>query len=417
MRARWNRFVDLIGTSFWFVPIVMLVLSGVLAWVLLYVDRHFDPGMKAALSWAYTGGPEGARSLLSTIAGSMITAASVTFSLAAVALSISSQQYGSRVLRNFMRDKVTQVLLGTFVSTFLYCVLVVRTIRGGDYSGGFVPAIAVTVAIGLALTSLVLLVYFIHHISTSIQASHIVQVIAKDMGKAIPRLYPSEASDPLQIAAEMEGLRERPGMAFMAPESGYLQSLDLGQLLDIAMEQNVVIEVAVKPGDHLVCGDEAAHIWGATQLPDKALERVRDSFLLGGTRTPIQDIRYQFQQLTEVIVRALSPGINDPFTAINGIDELASGLALLAQRPRVTENRQDSKGRLRLIVASSRIEEILEESVGHIAIYAAGDHFVMGRLRHALDIAGRGLAGEREMGTLARLRAELERREQASAKS
>ncbi len=118
---------------------LMLALAFALALVLLYADERFDPGIQASLAWAYSGGPQGARTLLSTIAGSMITAASVTFSLAAVALSIASQQYGSRVLRNFMRDRVTQVLLGTFVSTFIYCVMVVRTIRGSDFPAGSFP--------------------------------------------------------------------------------------------------------------------------------------------------------------------------------------------------------------------------------------------------------------------------------------
>ena len=135
-----------------------------LALLLLYADELVDPGIKSSLPWAYSGGPEGARSLLSTIAGSMITAASITFSLAVVVFSIASQQYGSRVLRNFMRDRITHIFLGTFVATFIYCVLVVRTIRGSDFSGGFVPAISVTVAIVLSVASLVLLIFFIHHV-------------------------------------------------------------------------------------------------------------------------------------------------------------------------------------------------------------------------------------------------------------
>jgi len=190
MKTQISRWLELIRTGFWFVPMAMLALSAALAILLLHVDERVDPGMREVLSWAYSGGPEGARSLLSTVAGSMITAASVTFSLASVALSIASQQYGSRVLRNFMRDRITQVLLGTFVATFVYCVLVVRTIRGSDYRGGFVPSVSVTVAIGLSLISLVMLIYFIHHVSSSIQASHIIRVIAEEIESAIPRLYP-----------------------------------------------------------------------------------------------------------------------------------------------------------------------------------------------------------------------------------
>ena len=203
MRARLERWIDLLRTGFWFVPLVMLFLAAALALALLKLDASIDPGMKTSISWAYSGGPQGARSLLSTIAGSMITAASVTFSLASVALSIASQQYGSRVLRNFMRDRVTQILLGTFVSTFIYSVLVVRSIRGSDYSG-FVPAISITVAIALSLISLVMLIYFVHHVSSSIQASHVVKVIAEDLQTAIPKLYPSGTGLPYPAEHEEE---------------------------------------------------------------------------------------------------------------------------------------------------------------------------------------------------------------------
>ena len=145
MRARISQRFDALRTGFWFVPSIMLVLAAVLALTLLYVDERVDPGTRESIAWAYSGGPEGARSLFSTIAGSMVTAASFTF-LSAVPLSIAAQQYGSRLLCNFMRDRVTQVLLGTFVSTFLYRVLVVREMRGSDFSGGFFPATAITAA-------------------------------------------------------------------------------------------------------------------------------------------------------------------------------------------------------------------------------------------------------------------------------
>jgi len=421
MRARWNQFLDLLQTSFWFVPIVMLALSGGLALLLLYVDRRFDPGIHTDLGWAYTGGPEGARSLLSTIAGSMITAASVTFSLAAVALSIASQQYGSRVLRNFMRDKVTQILLGTFVSTFLYSVLVVRAIRGTDISGGFVPAIAVTVGIALAVISLVLLVYFIHHVSFSIQASRIVNVIGEDMQHAIPRLYPSQANEPLDHSPPFDVSNPQGRTTLNIERSGYLQSIELDHLIKRATENNIVIEVPASPGDHLVYGDPAAYVYDCThpsQPPTLAPETREDilrSFLLGGERTPLQDIRYQFKQLTDVVIRALSPGINDPFTALNGIDKLATGISLMARRDRVSDKRQDKDGKLRLILSTPAIPELLRETVGHIAIYAAGDHFVMAGLRRVLDVAERDAQTDDERQTILQLREDLNRRESRRA--
>jgi uncharacterized membrane protein len=414
MHARFDRWLDQLRTGFWFMPSMMLLLASALALVLLNVDQRFDPGIKSSIEWAYSGGPEGARSLLSTIAGSMITAASVTFSLASVALSIASQQYGSRVLRNFMRDRITQILLGTFVSTFIYSVLVVRAIRGSDVSGGFVPAISVTVAIALSLISLVLLVFFVHHVSTSIQASHIVLVIAQDLHDATLKLYPSKTGESGDEPPSLDDFHERASMSVALVDSGYLQSIDLDKLLAVATSKGVVIELTIKPGDHFVSGGEVARVWGAAFLPELELKHIIGAFLFGGERTPAQDIRYQFQQLTDVVVRALSPGINDPFTAINGIDELASGVSQLARRPRVAEKRHDETGALRLIVPRPQITEILEDTVGHIAIYAAADRFVMAGLHRVLDAVKPDLRGDRELSALTTLRGELGRRGEAN---
>lgn len=413
MSTRLNRWSDEIQTSFWFVPMVMLAAAAALAIFLLDVDGRLDPGTRSMLSWAYSGGPEGARSLLSMIAGSMITAASVTFSLASVALSIASQQYGSRVLRNFMRDRITQVLLGTFVATFIYSVLVVRTIRGSDFSGGFVPAISVTVAIALSLVSLVLLIYFIHHVSASIQASHIIRVIAEDLEDAVPKLYPSKAGEPREDRSALEAMKKRGRLTLSLGKSGYLQTIDLSTLMTVASKQDMIVNLLVKPGDHLLAGSAIAEMWGTAELNPKSVKIMLDAFYVDRERTPAQDIRYQFQQLTDVIVRALSPGINDPFTAINGIDELAAAMLLLTRRAQVSEHRQDAQGLLRLIVPTASIAEILRDTVGHISIYAAPDHFVMDSLRRVLTNVSPQLQQQKDLAAVEELRLELDRRQEA----
>lgn len=413
MRARLSRWLEAIRTGFWFVPMVMLASAAGLAILLLYVDRLVDPGMTSLLGWAYSGGPEGARSLLSTIAGSMITAASVTFSLASVALSIASQQYGSRVLRNFMRDRITQVVLGTFVATFIYSVLVVRTIRGSDFSGGFVPAISVTVAIALALASLVLLIYFIHHVSASIQASHIIRVIAEDLEDAIPKLYPSEAGEPLADSSALEAMQKRGHLTLSLEVSGYLQTIDLDSLMTLATKKDFIVSLLIEPGDHLLAGSAVAEIWGSQELDQESTKSILKAFYVDRERTPAQDIRYQFQQLTDVIVRALSPGINDPFTAINGIDELAAAMLLFARHAQVRTQRQDTDGTLRLIVPTTSVSAILHDTVGHIGIYAATDHFVMKVLRRVLTTVSAHLQRPEDLEAVHAISADLDRRQKA----
>ncbi len=143
------------------------------------------------LGWIYTRGPDGARAVLSTIAGSMITVAGVVFSVTIVALSLASNQFGPRLLRNFMRDRGNQIVLGTFVATYLYCLLVMRTVQGMDGSQ-FVPHLSVTVAILMAVASLGVLIYFIHHVAVSIQAPELIANVAHELHEAIDRLFPEE---------------------------------------------------------------------------------------------------------------------------------------------------------------------------------------------------------------------------------
>ncbi len=408
MRARFYLIVDQLRTGFWFVPSLMLVLSVGLALGLTFLDESYDPGIKSSIQWAYSGGPEGARSLLTTIAGSMITAASVTFSLASVALSIASQQYGSRVLRNFMRDRITQVLLGTFTSTFIYSVLVVREIRGTTLEKGFVPAISTTVGIALSLVSLILLVVFVHHISTSIKASRILQVIREDLDEALPGLYPSSSGKAYKQEVSREDLADGENLEVACNKSGYLQSIDVDALLKMAKRENVVIETIVRPGDHLISHSIVAQVRGVASLPEDEVKLIVGAFIVGEERTPTQDIRYQFQQLTQVVVRALSPAINDPFTATTGIDQIASGIARLARQRPVVMARADDEGELRVIAAAPQLDELLQETVGHIAIYGARDHFVMAGLRRVLDAAEPHIEREADRECLHALRRQMD---------
>lgn len=417
MRARLYLILDQLRTGFWFVPSLMLVLSVALAMAMIHLDEVYDPGIQSSIKWAYSGGPQGARSLLTTIAGSMITAASVTFSLASVALSIASQQYGSRVLRNFMRDRITQILLGTFTSTFMYSVFVVRDIRGTTTESGFVPAISTTVAIALSLVSLILLVVFVHHISTSIRASHILLVIRRDLDEALPHLYPSTSGCTYKHKVDPAELAQRATTPVLCRKGGYLQSVDMEALLKAARRKDVVIETTVRPGDHLIPECNLAQVRGAASLPEDEMNLIHDAFIVGEERTPAQDIRYQFQQLTQVVVRALSPGINDPFTAMTGIDQIASGIARLARQGPAETARSDDEGHLRVIAAAPQLDELLDETVGHIALYGASDRFVMARLRRVLDLAEPHLEQQPEWKGMHALRRQLDTLEQASSGS
>ena len=172
----------MVTSSFWFVPTTMTVVAAGSAIGMIEVDRTWlGPGVR--IGWLYSGGAEGARSLLSTVAGSVITVAGVVFSITISTLTQASSQFGPRLLRNFMRDTSNQIVLGTFVATFLYCLLVLRTIHGKiDDGASFVPQLSVTVAVGLAVASIAVLIYFIHHVSLSLQAPNVIAAARGDLG-------------------------------------------------------------------------------------------------------------------------------------------------------------------------------------------------------------------------------------------
>ncbi len=179
----WER---LHGT-FWFLPTIMVILAIILAATMIYLDQRIPLDEQDIFDWLGTNSAEGARSFLSTVAGSMISVAGVTFSITLVALSQTSSQYGPRLITNFLRNRGNQIVLGTFIATFVYCMLVLRTIRGTE-EFAFVPHIAVTIGMVLAILSVGVLVFFIHHISTSLQAETIVTNIGHDLEASIARL-------------------------------------------------------------------------------------------------------------------------------------------------------------------------------------------------------------------------------------
>jgi uncharacterized membrane protein len=191
-------------SSFWFVPAVIVCAAVTLALALIETDRMLVQDVGERWPRLFGAGAAGSRGMLSTIAGSMITVAGVVFSITIVSLSLAASQYSSRVLRNFMRDRTNQTVLGVFVGIFAYCLVVLRTIRGGD-EGAFVPALAVLVAVALAFAGIAFLIFFIDHIGSSIQASQIIATVAKETLEAVDHLFPENRGEPAAPAPNRRG--------------------------------------------------------------------------------------------------------------------------------------------------------------------------------------------------------------------
>lgn len=382
VKARLHTFIDRLRASYWFIPSVMAILSVAMALGLVQLDHSagFDPVNEQR--WMYTGGAQGARSVLSVIAGSVITVAGTTFSITVAALSLASAQFGPRLLRNFMRDTGNQVVLGTFTATFLYCILVLRTIRGLD-DNTYVPHISVTVGVLLSVLSVGVLIYFVHHVAESIQVSHIIEVAGNELDATIRRLFPEHIGE--SASAESFSLEQDGGKAVVSDARGYIQAIDEDTLMDVAMHHKVKLTILLRPGEYMLPGAELA--FATPALPPKGEAGVRRAFALGRSRTSHQDATFAFRQLSEIALRALSPSINDPFTAMMCIDRITAGMCLLAKRDLPAAGRRDSEGEVRVIAQPYSYEDLVEAAYRHIREAAADYWQVVRHLKLRIENA------------------------------
>ena len=365
----------------------------VLALSTVALDRTFAKDWLQSLGWSYSGA-EGASLLLGTVAGSMIAIAGTVFSMTLVALSLASSQLGPRLLRNFMRDTANQVVLGTFVATFLYCLLVLRTIRRAD-EAAFVPHLSVNIGVLLAMVSIGVLIYFIHHVSISIQADEVVARVGRELEDGIGRLFPGQLGKPGSEASkassesELPSAFEREARPVGALEDGYLQLIDADTLMALASEKDLLLRLERRPGHYLVKGQALLMVWPGERVTEALVGQLNDAFVLGNQRTATQDVEFSFRQLVEIAVRALSPGINDPFTAIACVDRMGSALSRLAQREMPSPLRLDPEGRLRLVAHGSTFAGIVDTAFNQIRQNARSNPAVAIRMLDAIaQIAG-----------------------------
>lgn len=353
------------------------------------LDEAVSDDWLQALGWSYSGGAEGASLLLGTVAGSMIAIAGTVFSMTLVVLSLASSQLGPRLLRNFMRDTANQVVLGTFVATFVYCLLVLRTIRRAD-EGEFVPHLSVGFAVLLAIVSIGVLIYFIHHVSVSIQADEVVARVGKELEDGIERLFPDHLGGPESEACStpngsgLPAAFAREARPVGAAEDGYLQLIDADALMELTRQEDLVLRLEQRPGHYLIKGEAMLMVWPGDRITEALTDKLNAAFVLGNQRTAAQDVEFSFQQLVEIAVRALSPGINDPFTAIACVDRIGSALYRLAQRDMPSAQRLDSHGRLRLVAAGPTFAGIVDTAFNQIRQSARSNPAVAIRMLDAI---------------------------------
>jgi uncharacterized membrane protein len=389
---RWEA----LRTTFWFVPTVLIVVA-ILVFILTFsVDVATYYHHIQLPFWLRLGTADAGRDVLIAIAAAIITVVGVVFSITILALTLASQQFGPRMMRNFVRDFGNQFTLGIFVASFVYSVLALGSITSYPHHL-FVPHLSIAVAEALLLLDLAVLIYFINHIASSIQLPAVIAGIAKDLDIAVDSEFPV-ANDVEQVSlsaraqrhhlqdpAELLSAVEERGGVVLAARSGYLQFVGYGQLTKIAKLLDATIRLDYRPGHFIVAGQPIAKVFphGAAKQVERELGKAH---VTGPHRTLMQDPVFAIDQLVEIAIRALSPAVNDTFTALTCLDWLSSGLSRMSQRELASDLYRDEEGRIRLIGATWSYERIVNRAFDKIRQAASGMPAVLIRLLDTLRV-------------------------------
>ena len=374
--SAWRR--EALRTNLWLVPTVEIVLAVALFAGTHALDRAAYDGSLHLPSWVISGSADAARQILTAIAAAVITVVTLVFSITIVTLTLASTQFGPRMLRNFIRDWITQFTLGSFVATFVYAILTLGSIGSGSH-GEFVPHLSATVTMALVVGDVAVLVVFIDHIAKSIQLPQVIASIAGDLSRAID----AEAALPAvrgpkagpSLSEMLVRLDEDSGVV-RAPSSGYLQYVGMSTLIDISSRSHAVIRLLHRPGHFVVEGEPLANVWPAAAAPGVA-RALGGAHATGPHRTLTQDLSFAVDQLVEIAIRALSPAVNDTFTALACIDWLADALCDIADRWRPATVHRDAAGHVRVITVTISLRRLVERAHDKIRQASRGMPAVM----------------------------------------
>jgi uncharacterized membrane protein len=355
---------------------VMVIAGGIGS---VYLDRHWN--LDNFHLFAYTSA-EGARSLLSVISGSLITVASVAFSMTLLAISHVSSQYGPRIFTNLMRNRGNQFTLGIFTSTFIYSLLILRTVRAesADEYGGFVPHISIFIAFLLSILCIGTLIYFFHHVPESMRLSVIVRDLGQEFKSQIKEIYKDEfvpqIPEPETKPVFIQSGYSDPSVFYsiIAEQDGYLQSIDCKELVDLATKANIEVHLEVNVGDFVSEGRVLAQVAPIERVKKQLTQHLREKLSFGSARTSVQDFLFPAEQLVEIATHALSPGINEPTTAMMCMDWLQAGLCELSRRKVTPSQLLDQNQTLRLTMPMQiGFEMTVSRTMGNLLQYVIPD--------------------------------------------
>ncbi|MFD3747422.1 DUF2254 domain-containing protein [Nocardia sp. NPDC058633] len=385
VKRRRGFIAEVLRARLWPVPLVGVVAAILAGIALPALDSRLNGRLPESLTeYLFGGGADAAREVLGTIATSLITVTSLTFSLTLVTMQLASSQYSPRLLRSFSSDRFVQRTLALFLATFAYALTVLRGVRSGDDGGvEFVPQISVTVAYVLAMVSVLGLVVFLGHLVRQIRIETMLDHVASESMDNARHLLEPCGEDDQSIGAPTIP-RQRTGIEARA--SGYLVEVDEEVLLAAAIEADAVLFVRCRTGDPVVARTVVAYCWpaGTGTFTAESVERLDDevsrALSYGAERTATQDIGYGLQQLTDVIIRALSPSINDPSTASHGIHSATVVLCDLLRYQLGPKTFYDDSGTARLYSAYPDFQDLLDLVCTQPKRYGAHDPTILASL-------------------------------------
>jgi uncharacterized membrane protein len=395
-RHRWDRLM----VSFWFAPVLMGLAAVLLAWAMYRLDNLIPNEALENSRLILSGTVSEARSSLLGMAVTVLATAGVVFTLLTLPLSTVAAQFGSRLLRLFLRDRTTQFVLGMFVATFVYCVAAALSILPVTIQPE-APQLTVTVGLYLMLATFASLILLIQHISTMLQAPNIAAAAGAELLDVINAEIPADIKSDddskagLEIRPNSEGIldnlaeKEKESYSVRVTSTGYIQFIDLDSLLTLAQEKNLVIRLLHRPGYFVSSGVVVAMVWPADRVDGSIDQLISRAFKIGNLRTPTQDVEYAVNQLTEMAVRAMSPAINDPFTAMTCLDHVGNGLGKFIRQSEKGSHYTNPDSRLHLAAGQVTFESLLSAAFDMLRHASCNNANVLLHMLEVIDAIGK----------------------------
>ncbi|GAB3954135.1 DUF2254 domain-containing protein [Streptomyces sparsus] len=384
---------DSLRSQLWPLPTMGVVLAVVAGVGTPRVDKRIQNDVPPWLKdYLFSGNADAARSVLAAISGSLVTVTALTFSLTVLTLQLASSQFSPRLLRTFTADRYVQTTLALFLATFTYALAVLRTVRTReDGQTGFVPQVSVTLAFLLTLASVLALVVFLSHLAREIRVETMMSSVHSSATRTIGRVLEEKADPPRRDSAvgnAVDALPEPPANALTLTvgDSGFLSSVDEKALLKAAVAADAVLLIDRSPGSSLITGTPMGAAWPRTGEPfdqetrERLVEAAAGAVTAGAERTDVQDVAFGLRQLTDIVGKALSPGINDPTTAVHALSHSSALLCELARRDLGPHLLRDDDEQVRVVLRRPNLKELVDLAVDQPMRYGAAEPAVLTRL-------------------------------------